>query len=202
MLKDIGSFFLYLLIAAFAQNMLLSGGVDTTSMLSVVRRPSRLFACGGLTSLFALLCCAVTMPFDRYFPLWIISTSMPVRAAVVCASAVLWYLLVSRLIALVPKLAVFLEELTAPAAFSGAAVAAPLLLFRGENVPHFLWTDSITHAPQVIGYCMGAGLGFALASWLLNAGMRRADNPDIPDALRGTPVMFIYIGILALAMCF
>ncbi len=202
MINDIGGFFLYLLIAVFVQNMLLGGASDTTAMLSVVRRPSRLFICGGLTSLFALLCCAVTMPFDRYFPLWVISSSMPVRAAVVCFAVILWYLLLTKITSLIPKLDAVLEGLTAPAAFGGAAVAAPLLLFRGENVPHSLWTDSITHAPEVMGYCIGAGLGFALAAWLLNAGMRRADNPDIPDALRGTPVMLIYIGILALAMCF
>jgi|GEM_PF-1828340 len=201
-MKDIGMFFLYLLIAAFAQNTLLGGAVDSTAMLSVVRRPSRLFICGGLTSLFALLACAVTMPFDRYFPLWVISTSMPVRAAMVCFAVILWYLLITKLISLMPKLSAVMDGLAAPAAFGGAAVAAPLLLFRGENVPHALWTDSITHAPEVIGYCLGAGLGFALAAWLLNAGMRRADNPDIPDALRGTPVMLIYMGIIALALCF
>jgi len=201
-MRDIGMFFLYLLIAAFTQNLLLGGAVDTTAMLSVVRRPSRLFLCAGFTSLFALLCCSVTLPFDRYFPLWAISSSMPVRAAVVVAAVILWYLIVSRIIAFIPKAEAFTEGLIAPGAFSGAAVAAPLVLFRGENMPVSFWTDSITHAPQVIGYCLGAGLGFALASWLLNAGMRRADNPDIPPALRGTPIMLIYIGILGLALSF
>lgn len=201
-MRDIGMFFLYLLIAAFAQNMLLCGAVDTTAMLSVVRRPSRLFVSAGFTSLFALLCCAVTMPFDRYFPLWIISSSLPVRAAAVCAAAILWYLLVSRIITLIPKAEEFTEGLIAPGAFSGAAVAAPLLLFRGEAAPVSFWKDSVTHFPEVVGYCLGAGLGFALAAWLLNAGMRRADNPDIPPALRGTPVMLIYIGLLALALGF
>jgi len=199
-MRDIASFFLYLLIAAYAQNFLLGGAVDTTSMLSVVRRPSKLFISAGFTSLFALLSCAVTMPFDRYLPLWAISTSMPVRAGVVCAAVILWYLLVTRLTAFVPKLAAATEGLIAPAAFGGAAVAAPLMLFRGENSPVSFWDGAVTHAPQVIGYCLGAGLGFALAAWLLNAGMRRADNPDIPYALRGTPVMLIYIGILALAL--
>ncbi len=199
-MRDIGAFFLYLLIAAYAQNYLMGGAVDTTAMLSVVRKPSRLFICAGFTSLFALLSCAVTMPFDRYLPLWAISTSMPVRAGVTCAAVILWYLLVSKIISLIPKLNDITEGLIAPGAFSGAAVAVPLMLFRGENSPVSFWSDSITHAPQVIGYCLGAGLGFALASWLLNAGMRRADNPDIPAALRGTPVMLIYIGILALAL--
>ncbi|MBE6758578.1 MAG: hypothetical protein E7554_00620 [Ruminococcaceae bacterium] len=199
-MRDIASLFLYLMIAAYAQNFLMGGAVDTTSMLSVVRRPSRLFICGGFTSLFALLTCAVTMPFDRYFPLWAISTSMPVRAAVTCAAVILWYLLILRIVSLIPKLNAVTEGLIAPGAFSGAAVAVPLMLFRGENSPVSFWNGSITHAPEVIGYCIGAGLGFALASWLLNAGMRRADNPDIPAALRGTPVMLIYIGIIALAL--
>lgn len=201
-MREIGVFFLYLLIAAFVQNYLLGGAVDTTSMLNAVRKPSRLFICAGFTSLFALLCCAVTMPFDRYFPLWAISSSMPVRAGVTCAAVILWYLLISKIVSLIPVLRTATEGLLVPAAFSGAAVAAPLVLFRGENAAAARWTDSITYFPEVFGYCLGAGLGFALASWMLNAGMRRADNPDIPPALRGTPVMLIYIGILALALSF
>lgn len=199
-MRDIASFFLYIIFAAYAQNFLLGGAVDTTAMLSVVRRPQRLFISAGFTSLFALLSCAVTMPFDRYFPLWAISTSMPVRSGVVCAAVILWYLIISRVISLVPKLNAAVEGMLAPAAFSGAAVAVPLMLFRGESSPVSLWNGSMTHSPIVIGYCLGAGLGFALASWLLNEGMRRADNPDIPASLRGAPVMLIYIGILALAL--
>lgn len=202
-MREIGYFFMYLLTAALAQNLLMGGAVDSTAVLNAVRRPRRLLITAGFTSLFAALCCAATMPFDRYLPLWAVSSSMPVRAAVTCAAAVLWYLLISKIAAMLPeKLSSSLEGCIAPGAFSGAAVAAPLLLFRGEAAAVPFWQGSITNAPSVIGYCLGAGVGFALASWLLNAGMRRADNPDIPDALRGAPVMLIYIGILALALSF
>lgn len=201
-MREIGFFFLYLLIAVFTQNMLLGGAVDSTSMLNAVRQPRRLFITAGFTSLFALLNCAVTMPFDRCFPLGAVSSSFPVRIGVTCAAAILWYLAVSRLASMLPAVEAAVDGCIAPGAFSGAAIAAPLLLFRGESAPISFWEGSITNAPSVIGYCLGAGLGFALASWLLNAGMRRADNPDIPDALRGTPVMLIYIGILALALSF
>ncbi len=201
-MRQIGFFFLYLLIAAFSQNLLLNGAVDSAAMLNAVRRPSRLFITAGFTALFAMLCCAVTMPFDRYFPLWAISSSLPVRIGFTCASVILWYLIVSKIVSLIPGAQDAIGNCVAPGAFSGAAVAAPLLLFRGESIPVSFWEGSITNAPSVIGYCLGAGLGFAVASWLLNAGMRRADNPDIPYALRGTPVMLIYIGILALALSF
>lgn len=201
-MRQIGFFFLYLLIAAFAQNLLTGGAVDSTTVLNAVRRPRKLFITAGFTSLFALLCCAVTMPFDRYFPLWAISSSLPVRSGFTCAAVILWYLLVSKIFSLFPKADEIAGDCIAPGAFGGAAVAAPLLLFRGESIPIAFWEGSITNAPSVIGYCLGAGLGFALAAWLLNAGMRRADNPDIPPSLRGTPVMLIYIGILALALSF
>lgn len=201
-MRQIGFFFLYLLVAAFAQNFLLSGAIDSTTMLNAVRRPRKLLVTAGFASLFALLCCAVTMPFDRYFPLWAISSSFPVRVGVTVAAAILWYLVVSRIISLIPKAEEFVDDCLAPGAFGGAAVAAPLLLFRGESTSIPFWEGSITNAPSVIGYCLGAGIGFVLASWLLNVGMRRADNPDIPSALRGTPIMLIYIGILALALSF
>lgn len=201
-MRVIGSFFLYLLTACFVQNMLFCGAADTTAMLNAVRRRSVLISTAVFTSIYALLICAVTMPFDRYFPLWAISSSVPVRAGVVCAAAILWYLALSKLLTFFPKLESLAGDAAAPGAFSGAAVAAPLLLFRGESAAVVVWSGSVTNAPSVVGYCLGAGAGFALAAWLINVGMRRADNPDIPDALRGTPVMLIYIGILALALSF
>lgn len=198
----IGSFFLYALIVVFAQNLFLGGSVNTGAVLNAVRKPVRLWATAGFTSLFTLLCALSVLPFDRYLPMWAISSSLPVRAAAVALAAVMWYLIVSAVLARIPAVSEEVAGCASQGAFSGAALGAPLLLFNGAAAPFSLREGSITYMPSVLGYCLGAGLGFVLASWLLNAGMRRADNPDIPAALRGAPVMLIYIGLLALAFSF
>ncbi len=50
-----------------------------------------------------------------------------------------------------------------------------------------------------IGYGLGTGIGFFLASFLLNVAHEKLDSGKIPRAFRGYPVMLIYIGIISLA---
>lgn len=188
-MNGIVSLFIFTLLAVFAQNTLLIGSSTISSVLVSVKRPSRLMAVSCFISLFTLLSAVTMLPFDRYLPLWAVSSSLPVRAAAVCAAVLVWYLIVSRIVSSIPKLRDSVGDCVAAGAFNGAAIGAALLLFVG--VISDFWS--------ILEYSIGTGLGFALASWLLNAGMRRADNPDIPSAFRGAPVMLIYIGLIALA---
>lgn len=50
-----------------------------------------------------------------------------------------------------------------------------------------------------IGYGFGTGVGFFLASFLLNIAHERLDSEKIPRVFRGYPIMLIYIGIISLA---
>lgn len=50
-----------------------------------------------------------------------------------------------------------------------------------------------------IGYGFGAGIGFFLASFLLNIAHEKLDSEAIPRNFRGFPIMLIYIGIISLA---
>lgn len=50
-----------------------------------------------------------------------------------------------------------------------------------------------------IGYGFGTGIGFFLASFLLNIAHEKLDSEEIPRVFRGFPIMLVYIGILSLA---
>lgn len=50
-----------------------------------------------------------------------------------------------------------------------------------------------------IGYGFGTGIGFFLASFLLNIAREKLDSDKIPKVFRGYPIMLIYIGVLSLA---
>ena len=59
-------------------------------------------------------------------------------------------------------------------------------------------------AAYTVGESLGAGLGagaaFALAVFLIHAGIHVLDRNDkIPKAFQGTPALFIYVSLLALA---
>ncbi|MBE6752931.1 MAG: hypothetical protein E7559_01020 [Ruminococcaceae bacterium] len=186
-MTGIGSFMTYALIAVFVQNMLFSGATGMTVTIFAARKVSRLLTIAVLVSVFALLGSLAMLPFDYYAPIW--SSYMPVRGIILTGAIILCYLIISRIVSHIENLNDAIGEYLAPAALNGAVFGLPLLL----NL------NSITDPARVLGLAFGAGFGFALAAWLIAAGMRRADNPDIPPVFRGAPVMLIYIGILSLA---
>lgn len=188
-MSGIGMFLSYALVAVFAQNLLLSGAVGASTLLYSVRKPKRLLAVSGLIALFALLSSLTVLPFDYWIPIW--SSYMTVRGIMLSIAIMLWYLIITAIAERIPALADSIAEHIPTAAINGAVLGIPLLL----NI------NSITDPVKIIGLCIGAGAGFALVAWLLNTGLRRANNPDIPPALRGAPVMLIYIGILSMAFC-
>ena len=52
----------------------------------------------------------------------------------------------------------------------------------------------------VIGFGLGAGVGYTLAVWLLRVAAPRLRSKAIPKSFRGFPAMLIYIGVLSLAV--
>jgi Na+-translocating ferredoxin:NAD+ oxidoreductase RnfA subunit len=53
---------------------------------------------------------------------------------------------------------------------------------------------------EAIGAGLGAGLAYAIAVLLINSGLKRLDaNKSIPKCFKGTPAIFIYTSLLALA---
>ncbi len=52
----------------------------------------------------------------------------------------------------------------------------------------------------VIGFGLGAGIGYTLAVWMLRVAAPRLRSKAIPKSFRGFPAMLIYIGVLSLAV--
>ncbi|MCH5201208.1 MAG: hypothetical protein J1F60_09645 [Oscillospiraceae bacterium] len=51
-----------------------------------------------------------------------------------------------------------------------------------------------------VGYGVGTGVGFLLASYLLGAASERLNSDTVPAAFRGMPITLIYIGVISLAL--
>lgn len=51
-----------------------------------------------------------------------------------------------------------------------------------------------------VGYGVGTGVGFLLASYLLSAASDRLGSKSVPAAFRGMPITLIYIGVISLAL--
>ncbi len=175
----------YALAAVFAQNLALSGAVPFGMIAAYFQKPKRLLAVSVMVSVFSLLTALSVLPLDYIAPLW--SSPIPVRAFLLCLAAILWYLIAAAIFSRLHGVEE-IAELLPTAALNGTVLAMPLILD----------INAVSDPLRVCGLAAGSGLGFALAVWLLMCGLRRADNPDIPEALRGAPVMLFYTGLLAL----
>ncbi len=52
---------------------------------------------------------------------------------------------------------------------------------------------------RLVGYSIGAGVGFLLAVLLVRDAVSKLDNPDMPEGFLGLPGVFLYMGILSMA---
>lgn len=78
---------------------------------------------------------------------------------------------------------------TSIAAFNTIVFAVP---FINQKVAYSV-SESVAQG-------IGAGVSFVIATVLVHLGMRKIEsNKDIPDSFKGTPALFMYIAILALA---
>lgn len=78
---------------------------------------------------------------------------------------------------------------TSIAAFNTIVFAVP---FINQKVAYSV-SESVAQG-------IGAGVSFVIATVLVHLGMRKIESDkDIPDSFKGTPALFMYIAILALA---
>ncbi len=89
---------------------------------------------------------------------------------------------------LFPKVFARVKKYAHLAIFNCTVIGA---LFLNSNYGSDIWS--------YIGYGLGTGIGFFLASLLLNIAHEKLDSDKIPKAFRGYPIMLVYIGVISLA---
>ncbi len=186
-MTEISDILTYALGAVFIQNVVFSAGSEVSLTLLALRKPPKLLAVSLIVSVFSLLSLLTMYPFDLLaWGGWL--SYMPIRGVLLSAAALLWYLIIGGIVRRIDSLNAKIGSFIAPAALNSAVMSFPLL--AGLEKIGSIW--------GIFGTAIGAGAGFALASWLINIGMRRANNPDMPKFLQGAPAMLIYIGLLSL----
>ncbi len=183
--RELFSFFITI---ALLQNLVLTTGFGSSSMLRVVRKPRTVWQFSGILTMFSVLTVAIAYPLDQLFGTAITNFWRP--------------LMLIGITAVLHILAVLLLNRFAPAFYKRIGRTMPLAAFNSlvvgvALIANFQFVSGFLGA---IGLAIGACLGFALLSFLVDEGIERLDNPDMPDAFRGMPSTLVYIGILALAM--
>ena len=74
--------------------------------------------------------------------------------------------------------------------------------FNCASLGAILLVSSLSDATlgAYLGFAIGSGLGFTLATYLVRLAYHRLSSEDVPAAFRGFPVTLIYIGLVSLAI--
>lgn len=182
-------FVLFLLAAAFLQNMVLTTGFGSSIMLRIIRRPRDTFLFGGLLCFFAVFTTMLAYPID----LLIRSFGMAklIRPVIIIILAAVLYMGAAFLLKKVfPPLYQSVNRLLPLAAFNNVVIGVALIVNHQFSLS--FW--------GAVGLALGSCIGFVILCWLTAEGMERLDNPDMPHAFRGLPATLLYLGILAMAL--
>ena len=185
----LSEFVLFLLAAAFIQNVVLTTGFGSSVMLRIVRRPRDTFAFGGVLCFFTILTTMLAYPVDLLIRSF--SAAKLIRPVIMIAIAAALYVGLSFLLKkTLPSVYQSLSRLLPLAAFNNVVIGVALIV-------NHQFTLSFWGA---VGLALGSCVGFVLLCWLTAEGMERLDNPDMPQAFRGLPATLLYLGILAMAL--
>ncbi len=184
----ISELFSFFITIALLQNIVLTTGFGSSSMLRVVRKPRTVWLFSAMLTVFSVLTVVIAYPLDK-----------------LCGTAItnFWRpLMLVGIDAILYILAVILLRRFWPTFHNRVSYAMPLAAFN-SLVIGIAMISNVQFSSTLLGtlgLAIGACLGFALLTFLVDEGIERLDNPDMPDAFRGMPSTLLYIGILALAM--
>ncbi len=173
--------------AMVIQNFIFTGGYGASEAVRMAAKPKQLYPMTFFITLFSTsvsVICVLLEPIDF----------IKRQGAIGHAIEFVAVLSVMYIIVLTVSAAVFRAKdrtirRIGIAAFNTLVIAVPFINYRA------VFTIS-----EAVGSGIGSGFAFVIAVLLINVGLRRLDrNPNIPEAFKGTPAIFIYVSILSLA---
>lgn len=181
-MTEFGKMMLALLAALTTESMLFSRGIGFSRVLKAARKGWAIGLYAGLICIFSLL----SALFSPMVAGWLPAFWFPLSVAVLAAA---WYLAACLILAFaVPKVYREISEYLPSAAINSVVLSIPFLGGMAQ------WSVG-----ECIGFALGTGISFWIVGWLLVEMMPRLTHISVPRAFRGTPAVFLYLAILALA---
>ncbi|MEG1925439.1 MAG: Rnf-Nqr domain containing protein [Ruthenibacterium sp.] len=189
-LSACATFFLYAVMAVFAQNVIFTRALGVSRLVKLVDDDN----VDSMT--FGLLLCAVQMisaPMAYFANLLLVPLDnrayLRPLVFVLCSGVAFFIVLL--------LVAVFLRK-------SGAKeiiAVLPMATFNCSVLGTMLiaTTQSFSFL-QTMGFALGTGIGYVLAVLVVTEGQRKLQNRSVPAPFRGLPITLLYIGVLAVAI--
>ena len=186
---SISGFFLYALLAPSAESMVFSGAGGFSRALRAARKPGLLWWNTLFVTFFCVcsVCAAQLLgPLASGLPRPMVARSV----LFLCTDALLYL----GAAAAVRKISPSLWKKAGGALSSGALNT---LVLSMPFLQEALSMDFLSS----LGYALGTGAAFWLASVLLHSALQICSHKDVPRAYRGLPAALIYAGLICLAFC-
>lgn len=188
MLKIFSDMLIITLFAAAAQNLIFTASYGLSESIRTAKRPKHFFMYGITVTVFCTLSSTVSallikIPFIATLPVKFSYVLFTVSSALIYLAAAL---ICKKFLNADRK---FMNSLSL-CAFNSLVAALP-----GIN----LKAGSTLLNSVALG--AGAGLAFVISLVLIKNGMKHINkNPYIPEFFKGTPALFIYVSLIALAL--
>ena len=196
-LNGITQFISYMLLAVFAENVILARAMGVTRLMKLVPDHKAQVWDFCLPLIFVMTLSAplgwaahnLFFPWLRdYLPDWLpISALRPIvyLTCAVLAMAVTWLLL-----GVLPRKLRTGCRSELSLATCSTAVVGTLLICANQNYTIL----------QCVAFSLGSGLGFVFAVFIVREGRRRLRSKAISSIFQGLPSSMIYVGVLSLAI--
>lgn len=173
--------------AMLVQNFIFTGGYGASEAVRMAAKPKQLYPMTFFITLFSTTVSVICVLLEQIAA--VKQLSILGHAVEFIIVLTVMYIIVLAISVLAFKAKDRTVRRIGIAAFNTLVIAVPFINYRA----------AFTIA-QAIGSGIGSGFAFVIAVLLINVGLRRLDrNPNIPEAFKGTPAIFIYVSILSLA---
>lgn len=181
----IANLFSAAMYAFVLQNLIFTGGYGASEAVRMAAKPKQLFPLTAFITFFSTFGSILLLEQIPFISALSEIQHSLIFLLVIC----ILYVLMLILLKAVFKAKKRTVRRLGVAAFNTLVLAVPFINYRA--------TFGIAEA---IGVGIGSGLAFIVAVLMINFGLRRlVENKNIPECFKGTPAVFIYVSILALA---
>lgn len=176
------------LYAMLVQNMIFSTGYGMSESIRMAKRPKHLLMYAGTVTFFSLALSLICFFLNRIPFVFALETKY--RIALYTAVLTVLYLLAALFCLTVLKADKKFMNSLGMCALNTLIIALPVVDFKAGYT-----------LAETVGTGIGAGFAFTLSMLLINTGMKHIKgNRYIPEVFSGTPALFIYISLIALAL--
>lgn len=185
----LGDFFVYMVIALFAQNAVFTRALGVSRLTKIVQDEGDRFTFGVLLCSILLLSAPLAYLVNEWLKGYYYRIYLRPIVFLLCSAAAFFIILALIVLLRRPQTVRRVVEALPMATFNTCVLGTMLVSA----------TQSFSFG-QTMGFALGSGLGYLLALEVVAEGQRKLAHEKIPEVFRGLPATLLYIGILALAI--